>query len=338
MGAVESILNQAWGEEQLGRIHRQHLLHIFDQWLCSDTRKSSIGKLPILTCQACGGNSGPGIIVAASWQLVRIAAKVFDDVEDGETSLTPDLLNAATGFLFVAQLVLERLLSYGVPVPLVHEIATQLSAAMLKSSAGQHADLTARCVDSMQWNPDSWLEVALAKSGELLAWAAWAGASAAGADQDVRNCYREYGSRLGIVLQIADDYNDVWGAHGTSDLATGKMNLSVCYALSVMAEDERWHLLALMEKGQQADRRAEAGARDMLVDVGAQHYTLCAAALQRGLAQAALSKAAPTTRGSLLAQQQLVASLEALIPATTSARTEEMEAVSPNLILHDSNG
>ncbi|MEJ2558044.1 MAG: polyprenyl synthetase family protein [Anaerolineae bacterium] len=216
-GRVARLIREVLDEGDPGTAYRQQLLTVLDEWAEPDTDIPAINILPRLVYEANGGDSFLAAPVTAAWQLICMAAKLFDDVEDGQ--LRGDLsegINLATGLLFLASLVLGDLSDRGVSVERVHALNQTLNRAMLRACAGQHADLAARRTGTTAIDPNTWLEIAQAKSGELLAWAAGAGALVAGANERALACYREYGSHLGVLLQVADDFNGVWGPGGPS--------------------------------------------------------------------------------------------------------------------------
>lgn len=136
--------------------------------------------------------------------------------------------------------------------------------------------------------PEHWLQVAERKSGALLGWAAEAGASVAGADEATCAAWHLYGKSLGVLLQVADDYNDLWVAPMPYDLLTGALNLSVCYGLVVTQGSERAALQAHLQSAAQGDATAAQDARTQLKELGAQAFTLAVARLQQQHALAAL--------------------------------------------------
>lgn len=306
------LVREVLGEGDPGTTYRRHLLTALDEWAEPDTDIPTISSLPRLVCEASGGDPFLAAPVTAAWQLVRMAAKLFDDIEDGQ--LSGDLsegINLATGLLFLASLALGDLPERAVSVERVHTLNQMLNRAMLRACAGQHLDLAARRTGTTAIDPNAWLDIARAKSGELLAWAAGAGALVAGADECTLACYREYGSHLGVLLQVADDLNGVWGPDGPSDLAAGGLTLPVCYALSVVQGPERIRLSGLLERAGQGDEVAEAQAREWLIDLGAQGYLLAVAQIQRQQALAALRRANPVSP----AGEQLAALLDRVLPA-----------------------
>ena len=273
---------------------------------------ADIAMLPALTCQASGGELEVAMPVAEAWQLVRLAAKLLDDVEDGESESAPaEAINLATGLLFAAPLVLRGVLTRGISGDRVLCLEEALLHAELCACAGQHTDLASGQSDSNTVDPDTWREIAQDKSGSLLGWAAWAGALVAGADECALSGYQAYGCHLGVLLQVVDDFKGVWSPGDICDLAAGRPNLPVCYALHVAGDKDRVHLEALLGKAVRGDRRAEAQAQQLLIDLGAQGYTLVVARVQYQLAMTALQRAGCITP----ADANLVAVLDSTMPA-----------------------
>jgi geranylgeranyl diphosphate synthase type I len=309
---TSQFIQQLLEDDSLKTAYCRQLLTILNQGAEPDGDVPSISTLPRLACEASGGDLFIAAPVAAAWQLVRIAAKLFDDVEDGQMNGDPaGSINLATGLLFMASLALGELPARGVALERVNALNQALNRAMLWACAGQHTDLAAARTGPAGMDPDAWLETARAKSGELLAWAAWAGALVAGADRRTLACYREYGCHLGVLLQVADDFHDVWYPTGGSDLAAGQPTLPVCYALSVVQGAERARLAALLDRAAQGDEVAEAQAREWLIDLGAQAYLLVVARAQYRQALAALQCAGLSLPGG----RQLIALLDGVLPA-----------------------
>ncbi len=301
--AVDRILQDNLPNTELETVFRQELQHILDRWAENTTGPPTVAQLPTLTCEAVGGDPSVAVPVVAAWQLVRLAAKLFDDIEDREADDRLALtLNAATSLLFAAPLALNELTRDA-----THDIAWRASVAleraMLRTAAGQHADLAGTLVERRPADPEAWLEIARAKSGELVAWAAWAGALVGGADERTQECLRQYGSALGILLQVADDYNGIWGAGGAGDLARGCLSLPVCYARLVLSGEARDRFETLFAQAGNDDKEAEGEAVKMLNESGALAFVLAVARIRYRHAVSALEQAgqAITTGRSLLA-------------------------------------
>jgi geranylgeranyl pyrophosphate synthase len=309
---IKQMTQEVLGESTHGRAYYERVSQAID---CSGKGQGNgpdIAALPILTCQASGGESHVAVPIAEIWQLVRIAAKLLDDVEDGESAVAPaEAINLATGLLFVASLGLRKSLEQNASSDRILYLEQALYYAELRACAGQHADLIAGRSGFAGANPDSWLEIAKGKSGNLLGWAAWAGALVAGASEHILSGYYDYGCHLGVLLQVADDFKGVWSPDSACDLTTRRPILPVCYALHVTEGKERDCLETLLEQAVQGDRRAEARAQQLLIALGAQGYTLVVAKMQYQLAIKALRRVGCVSP----ADQHLIALLNRTMPA-----------------------
>jgi geranylgeranyl pyrophosphate synthase len=304
------LIQDVIGPSTTGTGYAQDLVANLDQWGEPDLGIPTISRLPLLCCEASAGDARQAIPVMAAWEALRLAAKLFDDVEDNEASTPTEDVNVATGLLFVTQLALGELAVQGEESHLVLRLSRALDRAVLRACAGQHSDLVSRG-RPMNIDPETWLEIAHAKSGELLGWAAWAGALVAGASEHDLACYHQFGSHLGVLLQVADDFNGIWHPEGSSDLAAGHPSLPICYAFSVTQAREREHLKSLFEQTIQGDEMAKVRLRQLLTDVGAQVYLLTVARVQHQQAAAALGNA----RCLPSAGRQLTALLDQVMPA-----------------------
>lgn len=290
----------------------QQLLQVVDCWGEERADEPDICTLPALTCEASGGETRWAMPIVAAWQLMRLAAKLLDDVEDGEAGDSfAEIVSLSTGLLFAASLMPPELLEQGVTPGCVRRLEQALHCAALRTCAGQHADLRAgrSGIDSL--DPDTWLEIAQGKSGNPLGWAAWAGALVAGAGERALSGYYDYGCHLGVLLQVADDFKGVWASNGACDLAINRPILPVCYAMHVAEGKKRDRLKALLGWATQGDREAEIEAQQMLIDLGAQGYMLVVAKVQYQLAVMALRHAGCIVPGD----QPLVTLLEQTMPA-----------------------
>ncbi|MEZ4706720.1 MAG: polyprenyl synthetase family protein [Caldilineaceae bacterium] len=253
----------------------QMLLDRLDQWANRED-SLSIGILPLLTCEANGGKPEQVVPILAAWQLTQFAAKLFDDVEDGDISChKAQTINVAMGLLSVAQLVLTALPGYDTTW------CQAFNKMLLRACAGQHDDLAFSHNATSYADPEHWYSVAQAKSGEFLSWAAWAGASIADKrDSQKLTCYRNYGRSLGVLLQIADDFGGIWNSDDNNDLATGALSLPICYSLMVADETKRSDLLQLLIQAKAGNTVAADEARQCLIDLGAQTYLLAIAFME----------------------------------------------------------
>jgi len=276
----------------------------------------TITLLPALTCACHGGDPGRAVPLCAAWLLVRLAAKLLDDVEDGDLDRDQPLhVNASTGLLELAHLSVGALDHEAVPQPRIALIGAKLSRAVLRSAGGQHRDLSA-ATEAAGLDPDGWLAMAAAKSGALFAWAAWAGAEMAGARGARLEGYRRFGECLGVLLQVADDYNDVWApeaeAHLRPDVPIPSApNLAMAYARLVADDVSRRRLDEGLQRARGGDRDALTAAAEALTDLGAQTFVLAAGQAQHHHAVEALSDAG----GRPEFERQLLALLDGVMPA-----------------------
>lgn len=292
------------------------VLSILEHAVAEGGGQRAITLLPALTCEDHGGDPGRTVPACAAWLLVRLAAKLLDDVEDRDLDAEQALqVNASTGLLALAHLALDALTAEGVPPSRVAHLGTALQVAILRAAGGQHGDLVTGS-DAADLDPDGWLAIAAAKSGALFAWAAWAGAAIAGAEDAPLEGYRRFGECLGVLLQIADDYNDIWApdaeAGGRAEAPTlGAPNLSIAYARLVADGAARRHL----DDALRSTREGVAGARgavvDAVTDLGAQTFVLAVARAQHQHGIEALNAASARPAPA----RRLIALLDGIMPA-----------------------
>ena len=175
---------------------RSNIAEIWDSAFPLDREGSTPSLLlPILCCQAAGGDEDQATAIAAAWFLLYLAAKVLDDVEDGDVHQgpwsamgAPQAINAATGLIFASQLALARLPRLGADRELALFLLEDFNHTTLRMCAGQQADLTEgsqtsrrlaerlnlREVEQLPLERYFW--IAGAKSGEFFALACRAGA------------------------------------------------------------------------------------------------------------------------------------------------------------------
>lgn len=267
--------------------------------------------LPSITCLAAAGNPAKAIPVTAAWQLIRLAAKLFDDVEDGEIGdRSAEVNNLATVCLFVAHVALEKLPEYGISRVQSQRVRKRFTQACLQTCNGQDVDLSTRW-DRIVPTPDDWLEIARAKSGVLFAWASWAGAVVAGASQETQVGFWDYGLHLGILVQIADDYNGIWNSPIKSDLSSYRVTLPISYAHFVANQDDWSTLLNLLREANLGIADAATKGRALITALGTQKFILAAAQVQRHEAVAAISHKCLSNR----ANRRLSTLLEKIFPA-----------------------
>ena len=104
-----------------------------------------------------------------------------------------------------------------------------------------------------------YLKVITAKTAELFAAAAEAGALIAGADEPHSRAMRAYGRNLGIAFQLVDDALDFSGRQAVMGKSVGddfrecKVTLPIVLSISIASEDERRFWRKTIEVGVQEE-------------------------------------------------------------------------------------
>ena len=262
---------------------------VLDAAQASEQSGFPLTLLPLLTCQAAGGDPRQALPVAAAWRSLHIAAELLDDVEDGDVARIstaptdpPRVINLATGFITAAGLALARLAADG-DARLWHTLYHDFSRTVLQMAGGQHADLGRRSILDL----DGYRQIIAAKSGSFFALAARAGARCATHDAAQIARYDRFGYNVGILIQIADDLDGFRRPAGEGDLAAGRRTLPVLYALAVASPPEQARLERLLVRAP-ADVGAEEEARQFIAALGGVAYLLAEIARYRRRALAVL--------------------------------------------------
>lgn len=245
------------------------------QRICLQNQASSyhaLDELPLLFCDLNGGDKEQVVSVITAWNLLRYAARLLDDVEDGDTRSRnmsePVALNLSTGLLFTVGMVLNSLESIGLPSEAASDIRCMFYKELLQVCSGQHLDLTQQAPTL----DESW-QIAGAKSGVFMGLICWAGGRVADAYPEQLELYRQFGYNLGLLDQIKDDLADLWSNESYfSDLQNGRYgSLPVAYALSVLPDDERQKLLMYLANSHDTPE-AEKQTRELIIRSGAGVY------------------------------------------------------------------
>lgn len=235
--------------------------------------ENSLTQIPILICQANGGKKEHMLPVITAWNILRYAARLLDDIEDGdaksnsvEEAIT---LNVSTGFLFTVGQVLSSLESYGLDSPTASDIRQTFYKELLKICNGQHLDL----IPDPPTLDECWT-ISGAKSGVFVGLICWAGGRVAHANEEQLELYRQFGYNLGLLDEIRDDLADLWSSEKHfSDLQAKNQHYSlpITYALSVLPDEKRQTLLNYLSQPY-IDEESEELARELIIQSGAGMY------------------------------------------------------------------
>lgn len=252
--------------------------------------------------------------VAAAWHLLHCAARLLDDVEDGEAEnpvpeLSPAIaINSGTALIFIAQLILASLHDSTLGPQRVLDLIVVFNLATARMANGQTSDLALNASTS----PTLELihRIAGLKSGEFFALACRAGALLSNAgSSEVATC-ADFGYNLGILVQISDDFRALWAPNRRGDLTTAHRTLPIAYALSV-ADPVTAHQIRTWLAQAPNDQDILFELQALLADLGALHYTVLEAGLYHARAREALLRLPRPNQ----AQYALLALLDTVFPA-----------------------
>jgi len=167
--------------------------------------------LPVICSQAVGGRVDAGNTVAAAWYPISIASEILDSVEDKE--FIPDHIipspeaatNLATSLIFLA---FHSLSSIQDPDE-VRRVTRIYSRLGFEATNGQHRDLTTTSATVEQHLSDYW-ETIILKSGSVFRMATAGGAASGTSDEALIEALGDYGTALGVMLQLLDDCRDAF--------------------------------------------------------------------------------------------------------------------------------
>ena len=166
--------------------------------------------LPLISCMAAGGSFEDGIEVAAAWYPMYLASDLLDKVDDRE--FTPDdvvsspeqATNLGTSLIFLSFHRLSLIQKPGGSVRTSAIFSSQGFAA----TNGQHQDLLATSLSVNDALEKYWQTIIL-KSGSVFRAATAGGAAAGTTDETVINRLGDYGTAVGVMLQLLDDGRDI---------------------------------------------------------------------------------------------------------------------------------
>jgi geranylgeranyl diphosphate synthase type I len=201
----------------------------------------------LLTTEAAGGNWQTALPAAASVELIHNFSLIHDDIEDnsplrrGRPTLwkkwgIAQAINTGDAMFTMAFLALYGL-TQSLPSSLILSAIQILHETCLHLTQGQYLDISYEGRGDL--NIDAYWPMVSGKTAALLAACTEIGSLVAGADEDTRLKYHQFGHSLGLAFQAKDDLLGVWGdaaltgKSNESDLITGKKSLPVLYGLEL---------------------------------------------------------------------------------------------------------
>ncbi|WP_366941135.1 polyprenyl synthetase family protein [Brevundimonas sp.] len=233
--------------------------------------------------------------LAASVEFIHTATLLHDDVVDGSErrrgKVAAHLIWGSATSVLVGDFLFARAFELMVETGQLRALGI-LAQASSVIAQGEVLQLT-RAHD-LNLDQETYLRIISAKTAELFAAAAEAGAVGIGADEKTTSAVRSFGLNLGLAFQLADDALDYGGSsealgkNAGDDFREGKATLPLLLAVARTRgrEDAFWE--RTINKGERTEddfRRA----RELVIGTGALASTLDAADEYADAAKAALA-------------------------------------------------
>jgi octaprenyl-diphosphate synthase len=249
----------------------------------------------IAAARMCGGTGDACLKLATAVEFIHTATLLHDDVVDGSKlrrgKVAAHLIWGGATSVLVGDFLFARAFELMVETGSLR-VLDILSKASSVIAEGEVLQLT-RAHD-LNLDQDTYLEIIGAKTAELFAAAAEAGAVSAGEPPAGAAALRGYGLNLGLAFQLADDVLDYGGAAETlgknagDDFREGKATLPLLLAIARSGPREAafWERAVGRMEQTEADFRR---ARELVVGTGALDAALDCAADYAEAAKAALA-------------------------------------------------
>jgi octaprenyl-diphosphate synthase len=253
---------------------------------------------PLLTVAAArlaGGTGNAALKLAAAVEFIHTATLLHDDVVDSSQlrrgKVAAHLIWGAPSSVLVGDFLFARAFELMVETGSLQALEI-LARASRVIAEGEVLQLT-RAHD-LRLSQAIYLDIIGAKTAELFAAAAEAGAVSAGADVRGAAALREFGHSLGLAFQLADDALDYAGSAETlgknagDDFREGKATLPLILAIarSGAREADFWERVIGRKEQNDADFRR---ARELVIGCGALDATLDLASDYAAAAKRSLS-------------------------------------------------
>lgn len=250
----------------------------------------------LLVAGAAGGDPVQAAPVAAAIELLHNFTLIHDDIQDESATRRhrptvwhtwgqKQAINAGDALFAVAHLPLLQLPARGVSAERTIAILDAFERMTIEIVAGQTLDLNFETREDVM--ADAYLEMIAGKTSAIIRFAAWAGATIAGADEAIAARWGDFGLELGLGFQIHDDLLGVWGTQDETgkrqadDIRrrkksypflllrerlepTTQAELNAIYAREAVSEEDVTRVLSLMDtRGVRHDvEQAVAGYHD----------------------------------------------------------------------------
>jgi octaprenyl-diphosphate synthase len=252
--------------------------------------------LTIAAARVAGAKDDACLKLAAAVEFIHTATLLHDDVVDSSQlrrgKVAAHLIWGAPASVLVGDFLFARAFELMVEAGSMQALEI-LARASRVIAEGEVLQLT-RAHD-LNLSQDLYLEIIKAKTAELFAAAAEAGAVSAGASPERCKALRKFGQDLGLAFQLVDDALDYSGASATlgknpgDDFREGKATLPLLLAIARTGAAEKAFWDRTVGRREQDDGDFER-TRDLIASTGADAATLDLAADYAATAKAQLSE------------------------------------------------
>ena len=252
---------------------------------------------PLLTIAAArlaGARDDACLKLAAAVEFIHTATLLHDDVVDSSQlrrgKVAAHLIWGAPSSVLVGDFLFARAFELMVEAGSMPALEI-LARASRVIAEGEVLQLT-RAHD-LNLTQDIYLEIIKAKTAELFAAAAEAGAVVAGASPERCKALRQYGQDLGLAFQLVDDaldysgVSDELGKNPGDDFREGKATLPLLLVMERAGQGERDFWVRTIDRLEQTDADFKR-TQDLMRQTGALDATLDLAAAYAANAKASL--------------------------------------------------
>ncbi len=254
---------------------------------------------PLLTVAAArvaGAKSDGHLKLAAAVEFIHTATLLHDDVVDGSErrrgKVAAHLIWGAASSVLVGDFLFARAFELMVETGSMAALGI-LARASRVIAEGEVMQLTGS--HDLNLSEAVYLEIIAAKTAELFAAAAEAGAVAAGVSEREVESLRTYGLKLGLAFQLVDDALDYGGASDAlgkdagDDFREGKVTLPLILAMERTGTKETAFWTRTVDRREQTEADFKR-ARELVIGCGAMQSTLGRAQHYAEEAKSALSR------------------------------------------------
>ncbi len=177
--------------------------------------------LPILSCLAVQESVEQAIPVSAAWLALRLASELLDDLHDEDTHQKEEKISPRNTVQFSSGLIFSayQFVSQAYEPLIASQIISVFSEAGFKSNIG-YLQILSKTYQEYPLNDAlaAYWQAVILKSGSIYRAGMVGGAIAGNASIISKEALSDYGTSVGVILQILDDCRDVLSENPEIDL------------------------------------------------------------------------------------------------------------------------